>query len=171
MTLDSLIFNLPYHYQNVKVNLNIYWIFFSFRNMEIPLPVSKALYPFVCLLPVFFNFAVVYDLYNSVMDFIHPSNTDFVIFNSTTLTHSPGPHINSSQSTTMLSTNLSSTTSPSVDASNMMKNLTLLFNTTTSMPSALWFLEFCKPSWFFWKSVLFKAKSRLPWISTWCQYS
>lgn len=58
------------------VNILIFTMFLTTRNKEnsklkIPLPLSNMVMPFIFLLPLFFGFAIGYDIYFSVMSSLH----------------------------------------------------------------------------------------------------
>ncbi|XP_055868973.1 uncharacterized protein LOC106070099 isoform X1 [Biomphalaria glabrata] len=62
---------------NVEVGIFVFLMLLfshhgSFKHLDLPLPLSKCLYYFIFLLPLFFNFAVVYDVYCTIRDIVHP---------------------------------------------------------------------------------------------------
>ncbi|KAH9512328.1 hypothetical protein Btru_039185 [Bulinus truncatus] len=63
----------------------------SYKNLDLPLPLSKCLYYIMYLLPLFFNFAVIYDVYSTIMDIIHPPHITNILVNISK------PYFNSSQ--------------------------------------------------------------------------
>ena len=53
------------------------------RDLEIPLPLKQWVVYLAVLLPLFFNFAVVYDIYSSIMILIAPADHPGVTVNVT----------------------------------------------------------------------------------------
>ncbi|XP_053404886.1 uncharacterized protein LOC123556145 [Mercenaria mercenaria] len=60
---------------NLEVALFIFWMFMKSRNKEnrnlkIPLPMPPFVYYLVYIIPVYFGFAVGYDIYNTIRDIV-----------------------------------------------------------------------------------------------------
>ncbi|CAE1317941.1 unnamed protein product [Acanthosepion pharaonis] len=66
-------------YTSVVANIEkvlVFMMFMATRNKEnnkvkIPLPLSNMVMPFIFLLPIYFGFAIGYDIYFSVMSYLH----------------------------------------------------------------------------------------------------
>ncbi|CAL1545533.1 unnamed protein product [Lymnaea stagnalis] len=77
-----------------------------FKHLEIPLPVSKCLYRLIYLLPLFFNFAVFYDIYSTIADIVNPRQYPSILINISL----PGINTTGSDILSNVTGNLSTTT-------------------------------------------------------------
>ncbi|XP_035827472.1 uncharacterized protein LOC101853253 isoform X3 [Aplysia californica] len=113
---------------NLEVGLFFFLMFIwskrnSYVHLEVPLPMSQCLYYLIYLLPVFFNFAVIYDVYNTVMDIAYPQQHQKIVFNVSSSTTVGSVPDNAFTLNTTVSTTTTTPLADNVGATNSSLNM------------------------------------------------